>query len=543
MQEVLELIRSTLRGIWMYRWWGLVTAVLVGAAGTVAVWNIPNQYEASARVYVDTQSILKPLMSGLAIQPNVEQQISMMSRTLVSRPNVERVVRMADFDLKAKTPQERDAIVDALMKEIRFSAAGGMNLYSIGYRSSQPEQARKIVQSFLSIFVESNLGDKRRDSDQARKFIDEQIKIYEQRLVEAEDSLKQFKIRNITQMTNLGQEAIARTGDLQGQLASARMELSQSEYARDELKKQLSLEPQQVPGDRALFEFPILGSTGPVAATQRRSEYDDRIEAQRRRLDELKLRFTDQHPDVIGTKRVLDQLELARDAERKAEDRRLEAAKAAAAKAATPEAPKREAGMVQNPVYNQLRVSLAETEARVASNRARVREYESRIVQLRANAANVPRLEAELTQLTRDYDVTKRNYDQLVSRRESVQLSGEMEASAGVAEFRVIDPPRVSGQPVFPNRSALLAGVLALSLSAGVAVAFLRDQVKPTFFDLRGLRLATGMPILGAVSWVSDAAGRARTRRGVIAFSASALLYLGLFAALLSWAWLRQLVK
>ena len=394
MQEVLELVRSTLRGVWMYRWWGLVTAVLVGAAGTVAVWNIPNQYEASARVYVDTQSILKPLMSGLAIQPNVEQQISMMSRTLVSRPNVERVVRMADFDLKAKTPQERDAIIDALMKEIRFSAAGGLNLYSIGYRSSQPEQARKIVQSFLSIFVESNLGDKRRDSDQARKFIDEQIKIYEQRLVEAEDLLKQFKIRNITQMTNLGQEAIARTGDLQGQLASARMELSQSEYGRDELKKQLALEPQQVPGDRALFEFPILGSSGPVAATQRRSEYDDRIEAQRRRLDELKLRFTEQHPDVIGTKRVLDQLEAAREVERKAEDKRVEAVKAAAAKAAPANAPKREAGMVQNPVYNQLRISLAETEARVASNRARVREYESRIVQLRANAANVPKLEA-----------------------------------------------------------------------------------------------------------------------------------------------------
>ena len=93
MQEILELVRSALRGIWMYRWWGLVTAVLVGAVGTAAVWRIPNQYEASARVYVDTQSILKPLMSGLAIQPNVDQQISMMSRTLVSRPNVEKVVK------------------------------------------------------------------------------------------------------------------------------------------------------------------------------------------------------------------------------------------------------------------------------------------------------------------------------------------------------------------------------------------------------------------------------------------------------------------
>ena len=245
---------------------------------------------------------------------------------------------------------------------------------------------------------------------------------------------------------------------------------------------------------------------------------------------------------MIGTKRVLDQLEEAREAERKAEDKKIEAAKLAAAKA-TPDAPKREPGMVQNPIYNQLRVSLAETEARVASNRARVHELENRITRMRANATNVPKLEAELTQLNRDYEITKRNYDQLVSRRESAQLSGEMEASAGVAEFRVIDPPRVSGQPVFPNRTNLLGAVLAVSLGAGVAVAFLRDQIRPTFFDLRVLRQATGMPILGAVSWVADAAQRARAKRGVIAFSASALLYLGLFAALLSWAWLRQFVK
>lgn len=536
MQEILDLVRSALRGMWTYRWWGLVAAVLVGAGGTAAVMSIPNKYEASARVYVDTQSILKPLMSGLAVQPNIDQQIAMMSRTLLSRPNVERVTRMADLDLRAATPQQREALIDELMKDIRFSAAGGLNLYSLRYMSGEPERARKVVQALLSIFVESNLGDKRRDSDQARRFIDEQIKVYEQRLVEAEDRLKEFKIRNITQMPNIGADSVARTGDLQNQLAHARMELSQAENARDELKKQLSTEPQQVPDDRPMFELPASG--GAVVAP-RRSEYDDRIELQRKRLDELRLRYTEQHPDVVGTRRVIEQLEASREEERKAE-----AAKAAqAAQAQSPSAPKRTPGMMPNPVYQQLRVSLAETEATVASLRARARELEGRIAQVRANAANVPRLEAELKQLNRDYDVTKRNYDQLLARRESAQLAGEMEATASVAEFRVIDPPRVSPNPVFPNRALLLSGVLLLSIAAGMAVAFLRDQIRPTFFDMRGLRQATGMPLLGAVSWVLSATDRARARRGVLAFSASTTMYLGLFAALLAWAWLRQLSK
>jgi len=179
----------------------------------------------------------------------------------------------------------------------------------------------------------------------------------------------------------------------------------------------------------------------------------------------------------------------------------------------------------------------------VASLRARARELESRIAQTRASAAHVPKLEAELKQLNRDYDVTKRNYDQLLARRESAQLSGEMDASASVAEFRVIDPPRVSPEPVFPMRGLFLAGVLLASIGAGAAVAFLRDQIRPTFFDMRSLRQITGMPLLGAVSWVTTTADRARSRRGVLVFSASAVMYVGLFAVLLGWAWLRQLAR
>ncbi len=533
MQELFELVRSTLRGMWAYRWWGLIASVLVGIGGSIAVSTIPNQYEATARVYVDTQSILKPLMTGLAVQPNVEQQVSMMARTLLSRPNVDRVVRMSDLDLAAKTPQERDALIDALMANIRFSMAGGANLYTIGYRNVEPEMARKIVQSLLTIFVESNLGGSRRDSTQARKFIEDQIKVYEQRLLTAENALKEFKIRNINQMHNIGQDSVARSGDLRGQLATARMALAEALNARDELRKQLSIEAQQIPDDRLYPDLPTSAAGVPV----RRSEYDERIAVQRKRLDELRLRFTDQHPDVLVTQRVIEQLEAARDAERKATESAQNDAAAASG------APKRQRGMVANPVYQQLRVSLAESEATVASLQARTRELEARIAQVQTSAANIPKLEAELTQLNRDYEVTKRNYDQLLARRESAQLSGEMESSAGVAEFRVIDPPRVSPQPVFPNRSLLLTGVLLASIAAGLAVAFLRDQIRPTFFDLRSLRNATGLPLLGAVSMVIDAPGRARARRSVMVFSASATAYVGLFVVLLAWAWLRQLVK
>ena len=522
MQEILQLVRTILRGVWTYRWWGLVTAVLIGVAGGVYVMTLKDQYQATARVYVDTQTILEPLMKGLTVQPNLQEQIAMVGRTLVSRPNVERVMRSSDLDLATKTPQEREVMVDGLMKQIEFAPVrGAANLYTISYNHEKPQSAQAVVQSLLSIFVESNLGNKRRDTEQARRFIDEQIHQYEQRLLEAENALKEFKIRNIQMMPSLARDYVTRAGELEAELESARLELNQAETVRDELRRQLALEPPTLPATGMLF--------GSTSGSVFRSQYDDRINTQRQRLDEMMLRYTEQHPDVLGVKRVLEQLEKLREEEIKAET-----ARAASTGTQGP-------GTVSNPVYQQLRASLTEAEVTVASLSRKVRDYQARLVEAQRGANAVPEVEAEYQQLNRDYDVNKRNYELLLARRESAQMSTEIQAAGGGAEFRVVDPPRVAPKPVWPNRPLLLAAVLVLSLGAGAGVAFLRDQLRPTFFDLRTLRQVSGMPILGAVSLVTDAKANAQARRGVVAFSGTALAYIGLFLAVMAWLSLRSL--
>jgi polysaccharide chain length determinant protein (PEP-CTERM system associated) len=527
MQELLSTLRSALTATWRHRWWGLATALLVGLVGTVVVMTIPNKFEASSRVYVDTQSILKPLMSGLAVQPNIEQQVNMMSRTLISRPNVERVMRMADLDLRAKSTQERDAFVDGLMKDIEFKAVpGANNLYSIGYKNEKPEAAKSVVQSLLSIFVEANLGDKRRDADQARRFIDEQIKSYESKLQASESALKEFKIKNLSVMPTSQQDYVSRVGELQALVITTRSELRQAENSRDAIKKQLSEEAPSLTSET------ITERTAAILAKP--TELDERIEAQRKSLDALRLRFTEEHPDIVATKRVLQQLEAQRDAERRAE--------AARAPASTPAAAQRVLQMA-NPAYKELRVEFAKAESLVASLRAKTADLEARLAQSRAAAETVPKVEAELIALTRDYDVNRKNYEQLLARRESAQISGEMEASAGVAEFRVIDPPRVTPHPVYPNRALLLTGVFLASIAAGLAAAFAREQVRPTFFDLRSLRFTTGLPVWGAISMVPDMITASRNRRGAIVFGGATAMYLMLFTAILAFFWLRQLAR
>src|SRR5688572_27290651 len=171
--EFLRHARSIARGMWQRRWVGLIIAWVVGIVASVVVMRMPDQYEASARIFVDTQSDLKPLMSGLAIQPNVDQQIGILSRTLISRPNVEKLSRMSDLDHGVKSKEEHDRLVDRLMKTLVISRAGGDNLYTLSYRDAQPDKAMRVVQSLTSIFVESSLGTKRKDTDTAKQFIDE----------------------------------------------------------------------------------------------------------------------------------------------------------------------------------------------------------------------------------------------------------------------------------------------------------------------------------------------------------------------------------
>ena len=461
--------------MWTHRWLGLLVAWAVGAIGVVTVLRIPDKYEASARIYVDTQSILKPLMSGLAIEPNLDQQIMILSRTLISRPNVEKLVRMADLDLNIKSKPAKDAMIDELMKTLTIKSTSRDNLYTLAYNNSDPERAKRVVQSLASIFVESSLGDKRKDTDSAKKFIDDQIQVYQTKLEEAENRLKEFKLKNLALQASDGKDYFGRIGEVSAELEKSKLALREAENAGEALKRQL------IEQDPVLLPDLSESTTGISIP-----EIDGRIDVMKHNLDGLLQRFTEKHPDVVGTRRMIKELETQKQEE------------IAARRKAAPSSP---ASLNNNnPVYQQLKISVGENEATVASLRTRVAEYQSRYDQLKNAVKLIPQIEAEYAQLNRDYDVNKKNYESLVARRESAAMSGEMDASAGGVDFRLIDPPRVAPRPVSPNRLILMPLTLILALAAGFFVTFAASQVRPVFFVARDLREATGLPLLGTVS-------------------------------------------
>ena len=404
---------------------------------------------------------------------------------------------MADLDLGSKSRPQQEALIDNLTKQIQVRGTSRDNLYTLTYRDTSPDQAKRVVQALTSIFVESSLGDKRKDSDSAKKFIDDQIRGYEKKLEEAEARLKQFRLRNIDLQTADGKSGIDRLGDIGNQLNGAKLALREAENGRDALKRQLAGE-----------DAGTSSGAGPTAPEMSLTpELDTRINEMKRNLDGLLQRFTEQHPDVTGARRVIKELE---------EQRRQELAVRKKAVVANP-------ALVYsaNPVFQKLKIALGESEATVASLRARVGEYEGRYAKVKESLKLAPQLEAELTQLNRDYEINKKNFEGLVSRRESASMTGDLGSAAGVADFRLIDPPRVDPQPVAPNRLLLMPGAFLVALAGGLLAAFLASQLRPVFHDGRGLRDMSGLPLLGTVSINLTADDRRKERRSLLRFGAA----------------------
>ena len=503
MHDVFSQFLTYLRGVWRRRWYAVVVAWLVCLVGWTIVHRLPDQYEARARVYVDTQSILRPLLSGLTVTPNVDQTINMMTRTLASRPNLEKVARMTDLDLTAKDTAQMEALLDGLAANIKLEGGSRDNLYTISYQNADPELAKRVVQSLLTLYVEGSLGGKRKDVDSARRFLDEQIHIYEQRLVSAENSLKEFKQKNLGFMPSEGSTYLDRLRETNSALSQAQLSLREAETRRDSLKRQLS-------GDEpVMVAETVAGIANP--------EIDGRIQELQKKLDGLRLTYTEKHPDIVATRRIIEDLE-----KEKAEGAKKNPVVASS-------------GFGQSPYFQQLSLSLAEAEANVASLRARVGEFQARLDSLRAAADRVPQIEADLTQLSRDYDVNKKNYETLLARRETAQISEDMGEKTDVVDFKIIDPPRAPSAPSWPNRPLLISMVLLAGLGAGILLAFIVSQLRKTVDDRQGLREFTGLPLLGAVSMMWSPQQQKKRRKGLIAYLFAFGSLLGAYAFVLAW--------
>ena len=496
MRELVVLVLRYVRGTWRFRWWMLGVAWIISVVGWSVVAKMPDQFEASARVFVDTSSVLRPLLQGIAINTgNTQQKIFLMTRTLLSRPNLEKVMRMTDLDLQATTEAEKDAIVDDLKDNIRFSGTSRENLYTITYENDSADLAKLVVKSLLTIFMESNLGQTRKDQDSATQFLEQQKAEYERRMRELENELMRFKQRNLTLLPEGSGGYYDRVREGKQRIDAVKLELSLLEERLETSRRQVEGEEEEPSFGMAYVpEFELGADTG---------EVDARIRATQMRLDELSVKYTDRHPDVVQSNKALADLKAQR-AEIIAEARR------------NPQGGSAANNVDKNPIYQQMRLSMMGLESDIAAKKRLLAELESQMAELEGSVNKVMALEAERRDLQSDYEIVKKNRGVLEGRLEASNLGRKAESSSDNVRFRVVDPPRAPTVPSGPNRVLFSSLVLLGGLAAGFGVAFLMSQFRPTFDERQNLSDTLGIPVLGSVNmiWTTDQL-RARKVRNV----------------------------
>jgi polysaccharide chain length determinant protein (PEP-CTERM system associated) len=487
---------SHLMGAWQFRWFGLAAAFLVCGLGWFAVAVIPNTFQSEAKVYIDTDTLLRPLLRGLAVTTDADQEVNVMLRTLLSTTNVERVVRATDVSAATAPSNVMQDKIESIQKRVQLRDLGTANLYSISFQDANPRYAQAVTQSLLSVLIDSNLGSQRSDTASAQSFLDSQIEDYEQKLSQADKRRADFKAAHITFFSN-GTDV-----DVGGGVASAEGAIMQDRAALDEAMARRNSLLAQVSSTQSTMDVnaPSSGSNSGTTAV------GEELTVARDKLSELRSHFTDQYPDVIAQKNFIARLQ-----------------------AEIASGPTRSGNMqgIANPSYVALRTKLADEEANVAVAQERLSSAQRRLDQSKGTALDALSVQRQYEDLNRDYLVLHENYQQLVSRRESANIS-QAAGSQQSAVFRVIDPPVKPDRPIAPNRPLLNLMVLLGGIVSGVVVALAFNAYQDRFLNVEQLTDAISIPVIGTITASQSTLDLAEGRRGVLVFgSGLAVLMFG----------------
>jgi polysaccharide chain length determinant protein (PEP-CTERM system associated) len=479
-QEILAEVTDHLRGMWRYRWVTVLVSWVVTVVGSYFVYTMPNIYEASARVSVDTNSLLPALTKGLTASENLMSEVDLVSKALLTRPNLEAVARETDLDLRAATPQQMELLITGLQQRVRV-AGGRDRIFNISYTDANRDKAREVVSALLDTFMESSLGAQGDDADMTERALTLEIDDHEQRLTQAEEALADFKTRNLGYMPNDG-------GDYYTQLQTALSNVSETESQLRVIRQKREVIARQLEGEEPVFG--LMPSTPALAmANCSQSANIAQMQAQ---LSELLVDFTEKHPRILMLQETLETLQA-----------QCEAETSSMASMPSVVSPGLQS-LDTNPVYQSLRLQMSEAEVELVELQSRYNQGQRKVARLRADVDKIAQVETELKRLNRDYGVVESRHQELLKRWETLQSKKRIDPVTDQVQFNILEPPFAAAAPVAPDRRLLLTGVLILALGAGMAIAFGLNQLKPVFFTRRSVTKIAGLPVLGTVSHITS---------------------------------------
>ncbi len=466
---------------------GLVFAVTALTALIIGVqW--PKKYDASTTILAQESSIITPLMEGAASPTANANRAGIAQAVIFSRKVMGQILVTGGWMATNPNPVEQDRLIEKIKAQTKVVISHD-NLITISYYDSDPKRAYDVTREYAQLFISESLASKQRESRDAFEFINGQVEAYRKKLTDAEDKLKEYRGANADARPGSETDTDARISQLRTQIENARMDLMEKR------SQEASLNSHALSGES---EISAVQTTMGIDQTQLAN-----LQAQ---LDTLLMSYTADYPDVV---RVRHQMEDLRQQIAQA-DQRKQIASASGASTAV------ENNAQYNPLYGQLKSQLSSVRADVAATSARMSASESMLQSEMDRSNRIANSENMTSELTRDYNVNRDVYQDLLKRRENARVSMNLDAKQQGLTFLIQNPAvmlRLSLLPGlrFMHFGMCRASLLSLAIPMGLlfGIARIDPRVRST---ARQLEQSTGLLVLATVPFYPTPEDRRRER-------------------------------
>jgi succinoglycan biosynthesis transport protein ExoP len=547
---------SLVRMLWKHKLFIVAVWSVVTLACVTVVWKLPAIYSAEAVVLVDAQKIPDRYVTS-SVNTEVQDRLATITQEILSGP---RLMRIADdfglYQQERKTMVQEDLIL--LMRshvavKVDHSWTGGKaGAFRVGFEGPDPVVVAQVANRIAYLYVEENVRSRESQAQGTSEFIDTQAQEAKRKLDEMESALTQYKLRfngELPEQENaIGQNLVRLQAELQNLRAAADRDESSEEVVKSSLDlAQATLTTIEKTGDpvRALALVNRLNPATPQAQAAPATRQDRPSDALEAELKTVLGKYGERHPEV---RRLRGEIEHAKQLEKEQDEATLAAKRAAPQITPAPVQDKpvenADAAVVDGPSaamqlavgqarerVTNLKVQLASLEKGLASNRVQQQNVQKDIVRLQARQDQLPVREQDLIRLSRDYEITKSNYKDLLDKKMSAEMATDMERRQKSERFEIIDPARIAEKPFKPNRP-LFAGIGSLiGLFLALALPLVKELHKGQF--LGEWELPKGVPVLGQFPFLVIPARKRSTwpKRLLVSFATSAFLSLLLVGA------------
>lgn len=478
-----------------YKGWAalLFLATICAVVGTGFMW--PKQYEASSIVFADDQNIIKPLLAGQAevTRPEVVDQLTVVRQRIASTQILEQVLLDAKMVSDVSDSYKIQPLIRGLQGGILVTEAG-RNHYRIAYRNADPATAYEIANTLTNVFIRDSARIKRQESGEAFTFIDAQVKTYKEQLQAAEEKLKNFRSQN----PQGSEDTARRSSDLRNGIEALTLDLQVARTRRDELRSQLTHESAY------------------IAQSYKAGVYRDAIAQAQTKLDTLRLSYQETYPDIVALKQQIQDMQ-----------------KSITQSESQPTSSSADTVGASNPVYQKMKGDLSDAEVQVRTLEMRLASNQRLLEQSLSDSRQGAEYQAQLAELTRDYNVTQQIYESMLERKERARLSMALDVQGQGLNYKIQEPPVYPTVPVGLRflHFFMLAPVVALLAPLGLVVALVLLDPRFRFADRVQNALPEGVVMVAVIPHMRTGQERRELRtqwRNVAIFMAVVLLVYGL---------------